>query len=479
MLEMLDLSLSLPKKEASERLKELSRSVGALQRAFRDRAIASVIVLEGWAASGRGKAANSVILALDPRGYSFHYVEPRAKEEGTLLPYWGLIPPAGRMALFGRSWYHDAWRLGDEALFADIAAFERQLAEAGVFVFKAFLHIDAEEQKNRLKQRRKDRDATWTLEPGEWRQNKEYDDNLRTLERLFNATETEWAPWTVIAAHCGRYAAVTLLEALSDAMTARLGASEGSCKGAFLPETTVHGSRLDSLDYSATMKKKPYRKGLAALQKELHILQIEVFRRKLPVILLFEGVDAAGKGGAIRRLTEALYPRTYEVVPVSAPNDWERAHPYLWRFWRTLPDPGNIVIFDRSWYGRVLVERVEGFCRDDEWRRAYREINEMERHLLSWGAAIGKFWLQISPDEQLRRFESRRDDPERNWKLTDEDWRNREKWPLYQEAAAEMLARTSPPEAPWTIVATDSKRLARITVLETVRDLLVARLQSS
>lgn len=470
MLKMIDLSRKLKKKEAEPLLDELTQAIGALQRDFLRRKIPSVVIVEGWAASGRGELVNNLLLALDPRGYSFHYVEPSGKEAASLVPYWRLVPSDGRIAIFGRSWYHDAWNGGDERTFRDIVAFERQLAEAGTFVFKVFLHIGRKEQRRRLKERFRDPDATWSIEPDEQEQNERYDDRFEAAERLFQATETEWAPWTIVPAEDRTYASVTFLSALREAMTARLRFDSDESGSSPLPETSVHSSVLESLDYSVSLSKKEYERELSALQKELHALQIEAFRKKLAAVALFEGVDAAGKGGAIRRLTESLYPRGYEVVPVGPPNDVEKIHHYLWRFWRALPEGGNLVVFDRSWYGRVLVERVEKFCRDEEWRRAYREINEMERHLAQAGTVIVKFWLQISQEEQLRRFESRRDDPGRSWKLTDEDWRNREKWPLYQEAAAEMLARTSTPEAPWTLVATDCKRRARVTILKKLRD---------
>jgi polyphosphate kinase 2 (PPK2 family) len=197
-------------------------------------------------------------------------------------------------------------------------------------------------------------------------------------------------------------------------------------------------------------------------------LEHEIYVRRVPVVIAYEGWDAAGKGGNIRRLTQNLDPRGYEVVPVAAPNDIEKAHHYLWRFWLQMPKAGHITIFDRSWYGRVLVERVEGFCTEAQWRRAYREINGMEQHLAHFGAIVLKFWLHIDPDEQLRRFREREGMLHKQWKMTDEDWRNREKLDQYRGAVEEMLYRTSTPYAPWTIVESNCKRHARVKVLETV-----------
>jgi polyphosphate kinase 2 (PPK2 family) len=222
------------------------------------------------------------------------------------------------------------------------------------------------------------------------------------------------------------------------------------------------------VDLSLKLDQKPYAEKLKRLQAQLYLLGLEVYRQRRPVVLLFEGWDAAGKGGAIKRVTEKLDPRAYVVHAIAAPSGDDKAHHYLYRFWRRLPAAGQIGIFDRSWFGRLLVERVEGFAHPDEWRRAYAEINEFERQLVEHGTIICKFWLHLSPDEQLRRFEERQTVPYKAWKLTDEDWRNRARWPEYEQAADEMLLRTSTPAAPWTIVESEDKRYARVKVLRTV-----------
>jgi polyphosphate kinase 2 (PPK2 family) len=209
----------------------------------------------------------------------------------------------------------------------------------------------------------------------------------------------------------------------------------------------------------------------------MHELGHRIYRHRIPVVIVYQGWDAAGKGGNIRRLVRTLDPRGYEVVPVSAPNDLEKAHHYLWRFWNRVPKAGHIAIFDRSWYGRVLVERVEGFCSEAEWRRAYREINQMEQHLVHFGTVLLKFWLHIDRDEQLRRFEARQENPNKRWKMGDEDWRNRQKWDQYVVAVEEMLARTSTGHAPWTVVPSNNKRYARVHVLETVCEAIEGRLE--
>lgn len=229
---------------------------------------------------------------------------------------------------------------------------------------------------------------------------------------------------------------------------------------------------LETVDLSKKLSPEEYQVQLIKLQVRLSRLGFQVYQQQRPVIIAFEGWDAAGKGGAIRRITERLDPRGYVVHAISAPSGDDKEHHYLWRFWRRLPESGQIAIFDRTWYGRVLVERVEGFCKDDEWQRAYREINQFERQLVDYGTILIKFWMHIGEEEQLARFEARRDTPYKSWKLTDEDWRNRDKWPLYTEAVEDMLLKTSTTVAPWAVVPANDKYYARVFVLQTVVDAL-------
>jgi len=234
---------------------------------------------------------------------------------------------------------------------------------------------------------------------------------------------------------------------------------------------------LDRVDLSQTLAGSDYKPRLEPLQDRMRELGHLIYRHRVPVVLVYQGWDAAGKGGNIRRLVHSLDPRGYEVVPVAAPNDDEKAHHYLWRFWRKIPKAGHIAIFDRSWYGRVMVERIEGFCSEAEWRRAYREINEMEQHLTHFGTVLLKFWLHIDEDEQLARFKAREENPNKRWKIVDEDWRNRDKRDQYTTAVEEMLYRTSTAHAPWVVVPSNCKRFARVTVLETVIAAIEKRLE--
>ncbi len=225
---------------------------------------------------------------------------------------------------------------------------------------------------------------------------------------------------------------------------------------------------LNTINLSQTLSEEEYTRLLIKYQVALYALAYQVYQQQRPVIMVFEGWDAAGKGGAIRRVTEKIDPRGYVVYPIAAPKGEDATHHYLWRFWRRLPEAGQVAIFDRSWYGRVMVERIEGFCTEAEWKRAYREINYFERQLVDFGSILFKFWIHISEEEQLRRFESRSGDKLRSWKLTDEDWRNREKWGPYEEAVNEMLLKTSTLSAPWTVVEGNSKPYARVKILRTI-----------
>jgi AMP-polyphosphate phosphotransferase len=307
------------------------------------------------------------------------------------------------------------------------------------------------------------------------RQNEKYSEYLAAIEDMLTQTDADYSPWTVVEAHDRRFATLkifnTVINSLERAVTSIELKTETAPAPPKEPVTSALNFKttaLDHLDLSKSLTSEEYAARLKKAQTTLRELEHEIYLRRVPVVIAYEGWDAAGKGGNIRRLTENLDPRGYEVVPVAAPNDIEKAHHYLWRFWAQMPKAGHITIFDRTWYGRVLVERVEGFCTEAQWRRAYREINGMEQHLANFGAVILKFWLHIDPEEQLRRFREREGIPHKQWKITEEDWRNREKIDQYREAVEEMLYRTGTPYAPWTIVESNCKRHARVKVLETV-----------
>jgi polyphosphate kinase 2 (PPK2 family) len=514
-LEQIDLDCKLAKSEYRQRLPQLQARLFDVSQALFERGIPTILVFEGWAGASKISTLRQITRRLDPRGLRLHAISPPRTYEiqyPWLYRFWLKLPAYGQMAIFYRSWYRQllngrvrdqldavAWR----EKCRDIVTFERQLADDGAVVLKFWMHISRAEQKRRFKKLRKKRVTAWQVTDEDRWQNRTYERFATALEDLIMRTDVPFAPWFVLPATDRRYATVATFETILRACEARLGSVDPSYNdddaddifdeggaayrrrknelgGAYAighnrqtatmvtAAASTHSSAiapvLDQVDLSLNLDDKRYSKELKLLQARLHLLGLEVYRQQRPVVLVFEGWDAAGKGGAIKRVTEKLDPRAYVVHSIAAPSGADSERHYFYRFWHRLPARGMIAIFDRSWYGRVLVERVEGLARDDQWRRAYTEINEFEAQLTDFGTIISKFWMHISPEEQLRRFEDRRDTPHKAWKLSEEDWRNREKWPLYEHAANEMLMRTSTPVCPWNIVEAEDKRFARVKV---------------
>lgn len=483
-LENVDLGHRMDKEAFEKQTGELKRNLASLQRRFREAAIPLVVVVEGFEASGRGRLVNEMIYSLDPRGYKVYFEEKLCRHERNHPPlwrFWNRLPGRGAITFFGRSWYQPALfslpsPIGEgQDYLDDIRSFERLLSLEGYLIVKLFLHVGSGEQERRLRKLRKDPERSWILGRKDLAQNERYGEALSSAEAVMKATSTGDAPWEVLAAQDWRWAVFRALSILTSSMERRLRegerdkeVQEGISRGAPACRDRPEGlSRLSEVDLSLSLSRKEYRSELVRWQKRAGRLQVEAWRRGIPVVALFEGWDAAGKGGAIKRLTRALDPRGYEVIPIAAPDATEKARPYLWRFWRAFPEDGFMTVFDRSWYGRVLVERVEGLCPPPDWQRAYGEINRMEGQLVRHGAVLLKFWMDIDPAEQLRRFRSREADPLKKWKLTDEDWRNRQKWDAYAEAVEDMLACTDLPDTPWTVVEANCKRYARVKVLRT------------
>ena len=397
--------------------------------------------------------------------------------------------------MFDRSWYTKIVearaekrksREKSESAYNDILDFEQELARDGMLIIKFFLHISPKEQKKRFQVLEDNKETRWRVTETDWRHNKAYNEWLQAFEEIIQKTDTSYGSWTIVEATDREYAKVKIISAVVKMFADRLAREESreKEKGTPLVEVIEKNGRaafgssvLDAVDLSKSLSKSVYKKELADLQKRMALLHSELYKRRIPVVVGFEGWDAGGKGGAIHRLTKTMDPRGYEVVPTSAPNDIEKAHHYLWRFWNHMPKAGHVAIFDRTWYGRVMVERIEGFCSRDEWQRAYNEINRMEAQLADAGAIVLKFWLHIDKDEQKKRFEERMEDPNKQWKITDEDWRNREKWDEYVKAVDEMILRTSTTYAPWIIVEGNDKLYARIKVLQTVVEAIEKRLK--
>ena len=490
MLEHVDLSKKVSKETYTEIFPDMEIRVGTLQRAARAAGVPVVLVFEGWDAAGKGRLINRLTQTLDPRGYKVHAISAPNEVEmfyPWLWRFWQKIPAKGRFAIFDRSWYgrvlvarmqglvtEAQWRQA----YDEIDQFERQLADAGVVIVKFWLHIGRKEQKSRLKAIKKDPATSWKVGKEELRQNEDYDRWLQAVEEMLEHTGTACAPWTVVEATQNRFARVKVFETIINRVQQELDrrAAAPETKLVPMPEPpdspTMQRTILDQLDLSQTLEREEYREQLDELQERLFELEHRLFQARVPAVIVYEGQDGAGKGGNIKRLTDGLDPRGYEVVPIAAPSDAEKARHYLWRFWRELSKAGHITIFDRSWYGRVLVERVEGFCSEEEWKRAYREINEFERQMADFGTVIVKFWLQIDRDEQFARFNARQETPHKQWKITDEDWRNRDQWKQYRVAVVDMLQKTSTTYAPWTILEANCKRYARIKALRTVADAL-------
>ncbi len=486
MLGSLDLTRKIAKADYRKAKPDLELRLAALQRRARELGIPVLIVFEGWGASGKGTLINELYLPLDPRGLKvISSLAPVGDEKlrPFLWRFWCHTPARGRITIYDRSWYRrvvtDRVEEGVRGkvlqdAFGDILAFERQLAEDGTVIVKFFLHISAREQRRRFEKLESAKATAWRVTKADWKHNRQYDELLAASNEMIARTDSEFAPWTIVEAHDQRFATLKVFGTVIAALERRIADKEGGRPASrarrsppVLP-AELEASVLDRVDLTRTLGEADYRRRLKRGQERLRELEHEVYRHRVPVVIVFEGWDAAGKGGNIKRATRNLDPRGYEVVPIAAPHDIEKAHHYLWRFWLEMPKAGHVTIFDRSWYGRVLVERVEGFCSESEWRRAYREINEMEQHLVHAGAVVLKFWLHIDQDEQLRRFKEREETPAKQWKITADDWRNRKKWNAYKAAVDEMLFRTDTPPAPWVVVESNCKRHARVKVLEKI-----------
>lgn len=442
----------------------------------RDRAV--LVVVAGVDGAGKGSAINLLNEWMDPRHIrTMAFGEPTADEaqRPAMWRYWNALPALGQTGIVFGSWYAplfkeaarkkpDMERIG--AMAAEILRFEAMLAGAQVRILKLWYHLSRPAQIARIDAQLADPKTAWRVSEADLEVRRKFD-RLRGAGRIvIEATDAACAPWRVVPSADARLRAVGTASAVLQAMQGPLSAPPRRP----MPSAVRHAGRpkaaLEPAPGAGRLDEGDYEQQLAAWQERLAERVRSKRFRKRSLVLVFEGVDAAGKGGAIRRVAHALDVRNFEIVPVSAPSDEERAHPYLWRFWRRLPLHGRVCIFDRSWYGRVLVERVESLIPPAAWRRAYDEINDFEEQLHRGGAVVLKFWLSISRAEQLRRFKERRESPFKSFKLTPDDWRNRRKWDDYMAVARDMLARTDTAHAPWIVVADDDKRKARIKVLE-------------
>lgn len=498
MLEKLDLTKKMGKEEYKEKMEHLERSLGKLQRRCQELDIPVMIAFEGFGAAGKGLQIGKLIQALDPRGFRVYAVKSETEEEKMhpfLWRFWTKLPEKGRIAIYDTSWYRRVLtdrfdkkvkksELADA--YESILSFEDQLADDGMVIIKIFLAIDKKEQKKRFEKLLSSKDTAWRVTRGDLKRNEKFEKYQEMNEEMLARTDTEKAPWHIVEAVDRRFATVKIYSIVEEMLRRQVDKAESApveertdIPGADAAETKeLMESILGRVDLGLSCGREEYERELKMLQERIRELHGELYRRRIPVVLGFEGWDAGGKGGAIKRLTAKMDPRGYVVHPTASPNPVERQYHYLWRFWRDMPKAGHITIFDRTWYGRVMVERIEGFCTKSEWRRAYREINDMERTLTREGVLVLKFWMQIDKDEQERRFRERQENPEKQWKITEEDWRNREKWDQYETAVNEMLIRTSTANAPWIVVEGNDKYYARLKVLRTVVEAIEERIQT-
>jgi polyphosphate:AMP phosphotransferase len=494
-----DQKYTITKKEYKTNIGILETRLAELQRKIIDLKIPVLIVFEGWSASGKGTCISKILYPLDPRAFNV-YTMSKTPEDVAMRPflwnYWIKTPAKGRMTIFDKSWHRSVLpeQQAKRALspaetngfYYDVNAFERQLSDDGTLIIKFFLHISRDEQKRRFSELIANPATKWRVDNHDTDQNKNYETHLKYFENMIRQSNFDFSRWNIIESNDLNYAALKICGIIADRIEERI-RRDGN-----LPPTEtdqIHGRQiaapannmsanlLSSVNPNKDISQTEYKLQLNLYQRKLSFLGYKLYTKRRPVVIVYEGWDAAGKGGNIKRLVQRVDPRSYEVVPVAAPTAEELAHHYLWRFWKAAPKNGHFAIFDRSWYGRVLVERVENLCSAEEWGRAYREINDMELHMHNHGAVILKFWMHIDQQEQLRRFQSRETDPLKQYKITEEDWRNREKWDAYEKAVDDMLALTCTDHAPWTVIESNNKKYARIKTLKLVVETLEEKLK--
>ena len=461
------------------RIKELEIELGKLQREFTRLGIPMLISIDGLFGAGKGGVINKLGLVFDPRGVRLFSTLKENKEDKMypfLYRFWKNIPSKGRIRIFERSWNYALLKkivnqkideIKKEEYLKEINNFERTLTDSGVLLIKIFLNVSKEEQKSRVEKMMAGTNTRWDVVKSEKKEYKNYELYKTLIDDIINKTNNGKNLWKIVDSDNLDGCILEVLEYIKEKMEKKL-KDKSIIKSGY--------KKYSGKDYIAESKineelnEEIYNKKLKQLQKELMELEYKIYKKRVPVIIAYEGSDAAGKGGNIRRVVERLDPRGYEVVPIAAPNEEEKSYHYLWRFWRKIPKAGHLTIFDRTWYGRVLVERVEGFATEKQYKIAYNEINEMEKVLTDYGAVVIKIWLQIDKEEQLKRFEDRQNTPEKQWKITDEDWRNREKWDKYQLAVNEMVEKTNTDFAKWKIINTNNKMTARIEALKFIID---------
>lgn len=490
MFESAEIGHQIDKETYDAAVPELREALLEAQLELRQQARFPVIILlNGIEGAGKGETVKLLNEWMDPRLIQVETFDQQTDEELARPPfwrYWRRLPPKGRTGVFFGNWYSQMLqgrvhgRIDDARLDQAIGTavrFERMLCDEGALIFKFWLHLSKKQMRARLKTLQDDPLHSWRISPLDWQQSKTYDDFVRYGERMLRRTSRDYAPWYVVEGSDERYRSLTIGRILLEGLQAALQLQERPKRqphAAPVAASIDNRGLVDSLDMTQSLDKDSYQQQLEAEQARLARLLRDKRMRRHALVAVFEGNDAAGKGGAIRRVTGALDPRQYHIVPVAAPTEEERAQPYLWRFWRHIPARGRFTMFDRSWYGRVLVERVEGYCSSADWLRAYNEINDFEEQLTDAGVVLVKFWMAIDQQTQLERFKEREQTAFKRFKITEDDWRNRDKWAHYIDAVNDMVDRTSTEIAPWTLVEANDKRFARVKVLRTLNEALEA-----
>jgi polyphosphate:AMP phosphotransferase len=482
MFEAAEVGSKISKAEFDAEEPQLHTELLAAQRALRETNIPVIIIVSGIEGAGKGAVVNRLNKWLDARGIDTHAFWDESDEERerpSFWRFWRCIPPRGTIGIMFGSWYTQpiishVFGREDTGEFdrhlKRIEEFERMLTKDGALIIKFWFHMSKKAQKKQLEMEAGDKDKRHS--PLLKKFSKHYDAFASASEHAIRVTDQGACPWYLVEAVDSRYRDLTVGRVLLQALKKRLDdhnyAASATRDEVRIPSSpTAEITILDHIDLEQTASDKQYKRQLAKYQHKYYQLTWAAKQKKRSSIIVLEGWDAAGKGGAIRRLTGAMDARLYKVISVAAPTDEEKAHHYLWRFWRHLPRAGYVTIYDRSWYGRVLVERVEKFAREDEWRRAYQEINDFEEQLLVHGIILTKFWIHLSKEEQLRRFKEREKTPWKLHKITEEDWRNREKWDDYKAAVNDMVSHTSTEYAPWKLVPGNDKKVARLEILKT------------
>ncbi len=483
----INLIKTIDKESYKSSLKNLELKLKELQLVVAEMKIPVIIIFDGWSAAGKGTQMKRLVYPLDPHLFN---VYPMAKvtEDMQMRPflwdYFNKTPLKGRITIFDKGWSRNLvaarqnlWKFNDKEkknYYKDINAFEKLLTDDGAVIIKLFLHISKQEQQKRIKELIKSPITAWKVNQNDLNN---YEESKEEYEIMIEQTSTESAPWNIIESNDKKFATIKIFNIIIDRLQNEINKLMNKKPEKQIEFISTKNNILQSVNPNLILSNQEYKQKLDHYQGMLYDISNRLYHERQGVVIVYEGWDAAGKGGNIKRITEELDPRGYEVVPISAPTKEELDHHYLWRFYKKLPKDGHIAIFDRSWYGRVLVERIEGFSDVNTWSRAYKEINDMEKHWANHGIIFFKFWLHIDDDEQLKRFEARQNDPVKKHKITDEDWRNREKWDLYTQAANDMLELTSTSYAPWTIIESNDKKHARIKTLKIVTEGINKRLK--